>query len=285
MVKCTNLNQEGAIYPSLEDYTVGIYSLRMNQLSAYAPAATYHGHHIEYTEDKDFWRWLAYQHGSPVLELGCGTGRILIDLAFRSYRTTGVDHDLHMLQYARTRITPDIEPFIHLIRGDMVHLPLQEKYALIIIPCNTYTILRQPDRQSLLKNVSRLLQPGGCLSFSLPDPEMLRELPDEGEPLVESTFTHPISGEPVQASSAWKKSHGQIMLSWIYDHLHADGTVQRVETGVIHDIVSLKQHRKELRQAGLEIQDLYGDFDRTPYDRSESEYLIISARKAADPKS
>ena len=49
--------------------------------------SVYHAHHNRHLEDLPFWLDLAAQTGDPLLELGCGTGRVLIPLAQAGYRT------------------------------------------------------------------------------------------------------------------------------------------------------------------------------------------------------
>ncbi len=241
----------------------------------YPPASIYHAHHADFTDDLKYWRSLADHYGSPVLELGCGTGRVTTDLVQHGYPVYGIDHNRQMLAYCQSHVLgPDIRQ-AYLIQGDMVDLPLQRTFPLIIIPCNTYTILPTQQRLALLHNVSQLLSPGGCFSFSLPNPSMLLEMPDAGDPLPEADFLHPVSGNPVQVSSAWVRSGESITLTWIYDHLHADGTVERITTGATHDILSVEQHQEEFHQAGLEIQEIFGDFDRNAYNK-DSLYLIIN---------
>ena len=57
----------------------------------------YHAHHNRYKEDLPFWLELAARHGDPVLELGCGSGRVLLALAQDGYQVYGLDNDPGML--------------------------------------------------------------------------------------------------------------------------------------------------------------------------------------------
>ena len=57
----------------------------------------YQAQHSEYQEDIPFWLVLASEQGSPILELGCGTGRVLHPLAEAGYTCYGLDHDPGML--------------------------------------------------------------------------------------------------------------------------------------------------------------------------------------------
>ena len=64
-------------------------------------AALYHLHHLGYTEDLNFWLAEAERAGGPILELGCGTGRIMLPLLEKGTRIYGLDNDPHMLDYLK----------------------------------------------------------------------------------------------------------------------------------------------------------------------------------------
>ena len=57
-----------------------------------------HAHHNRHLEDLPFWLDLAGETGDPLLELGCGTGRLLVPLGQAGHRVIGVDHDPAMLK-------------------------------------------------------------------------------------------------------------------------------------------------------------------------------------------
>ena len=56
-----------------------------------------------YTADLDLWRSLAADAGGPILDLGCGTGRVALDLAERGFDVTGVDSDPELVEALRAR--------------------------------------------------------------------------------------------------------------------------------------------------------------------------------------
>ena len=70
----------------------------------------YHAHHGQYQEDLPFWLKLANQQGGPVLELGCGTGRVLLPLARGGFQTVGLDNDLEMLRFLQAARGADLQP-------------------------------------------------------------------------------------------------------------------------------------------------------------------------------
>ena len=99
----------------------------------------YHTHHQHVTEDLPFWQSLARWQGDPILELGCGTGRVLLPLAEAGHTVYGIDNAPNMLSFLRQRIPPELEDHIHLFEADMTHFSIDERFRLILLPCNTYS--------------------------------------------------------------------------------------------------------------------------------------------------
>ena len=88
-------------------------------------------------QDVAFYRDAAREFGDPVLELGCGTGRITMALAERGKRITGLDLSERMLERAvkkRAELRVEARERVHLVQGDMTRFELGEKFRLIIIP-------------------------------------------------------------------------------------------------------------------------------------------------------
>jgi SAM-dependent methyltransferase len=236
----------------------------------------YHAHHNRNTEDLSFWLELAAQMGDPVLELGCGTGRVLIPLLQAGYRCVGIDHDLDMLKFLHANLCPWEKHAPQLIMADISHIYLAAKFPLIILPCNTLSTLDADQRRSCLQCTCWHLQDGGTFAVSLPNPAALRRLPAKETSELEDEFFHPLTGNPVQVSSSWRRTKHTFTLTWTYDHLFPDGTVERVNIDTVHQLTSTESYLDDIRSSGLKIGAVYGDYDRTTYS-TDSPSLIILA--------
>jgi SAM-dependent methyltransferase len=236
-------------------------------------AALYHLHHQAYDEDFPFWRGLAAKQGCPILELGCGTGRVLLDLAQAGHPVVGLDHDPEMLAFLRNGLEGKDCKDVSLIEADMTDFSLDQQFPLIILPCNTYSTLDVAQRESALKAVYDHLIPGGAFATSLPNPAWLADLPLVGDPEEEMVFEHPESGNPVQVSSAWTREGEVVRMIWHYDHLLLDGNVKRVSTSITHYIESAETFTAEFKAQGFGVE-MYGDFKSRAYSE-ESVYLIL----------
>jgi SAM-dependent methyltransferase len=225
-------------------------------------------------EDLPFWLDLAAQAGGPLLELGCGTGRVLIPLAQAGYCTIGLDHDLSMLKYLQSNIGQQLQHVPQLFSSDIARFNLAAQFPLIILPCNTFSTLSDRDRRAGLSCAWKHLRKDGIFAVCLPNPELLMRLPSRSEVELEDEFIHPLTGNPVQVSSSWHRRKHTFNVTWIYDHLLPDGTVERLEVNTLHQLMLLKNYMDDIEVAGLKVREIYGDFDRSEY-TSDSPYLIL----------
>lgn len=87
--------------------------------------------------DVPFYVDLAKRIGGPVLEIGCGTGRVLLPIARAGITIHGVDRSLSMLGILHQKIErepPDVRDRVRTHNGDMRNFRVEQKYPLVIIP-------------------------------------------------------------------------------------------------------------------------------------------------------
>jgi len=130
--------------------------------------------------------------------------------------------------------------------------------------------------------VAEHLKTQGVFTVSLPNPALLARFKDSvgTESTQEAIFLHPQTGYPIQASSATEGVEGGVIWRWHYDHLLPDGQVERLTMSTKHYCTPLDVYLHEMREAGLHLRGLYGDFENGGY-TPESLYLILTAQKAA----
>jgi SAM-dependent methyltransferase len=238
----------------------------------------YQAHHRENLEDIPFWLDLARKQGSPFLELGCGTGRVLIPLAEAGYSGYGLDNDPNMLAYLHQQLTPAIQKKLSTVLADLSSFQIKMHFPLIILPCNTFSTLGADDRRSALQCIHQHLPADGLFATSIPNPEILANLEPTDQAEIEMFFPHPRTLNPVQVSYIIGRTAQNITLHWYYDHLHPDGKVERVTVSTSHCLTTTAQYRNEFTSSGFLLSELYGDFDYSPH-TPDSPNLIIIANK------
>ncbi len=243
------------------------------------PPHLYHAHHNRHNEDLPFWLKLAERQKGPILELGCGTGRVLLALARSGYASVGLDLDAGMLAFLQDQAQSEPAAPPAIFQADMAAYHLAQAFALILLPCNTLSALSSETRLAMLALACQHLSPGGLFAASLPNPAVLAGLPQQSDVEIEEILPHPVDGEPVQVSSAWQRSTDQFTVTWYYDHLLPDGQVERFIAQVHHTLQPVGVYTDELHRAGLVVDTLYGDFNQSPYTEN-SPSLILLARKA-----
>ncbi len=119
--------------------------------------------HEQLIEDLDFVLALANECGGPILELGCGTGRLLLPLIQAGHVVTGVDNEQAMLDRARHRMEGETEigqKRLKLIQADVRHLSLpgeENRYALALFSYNTLLHFQPREKRQALRQVKRFL--------------------------------------------------------------------------------------------------------------------------------
>ncbi len=101
------------------------------------------------------------------LDLGCGTGNLLATAKRRNIPLIGVDHSLEMLKRAK-------EKGNDLVMADLHHLPFRDNCIDGIVNMNVFYQLTRP--KTFLKEIHRVLKPGGKVVISTPKPKKLHPI-------------------------------------------------------------------------------------------------------------
>lgn len=240
--------------------------------------ALYHLQHKLESEDIDFWISLADRYGGPILELGCGTGRILLPLAEAGYAITGLDVNFQALIFLKNSFSKKLHDRIPIFQSNMARFHLSTNYSMIFLACNTLSTLTTETRLATFNMVANHLNPSGIFATSFPNPAYLEDLPDSAEMEIEETFIHPTTGNPVQVMSGWECTKYKIIFRWYYDHLFPDGHVVREENEIQHYLTSIDEYVAEMKAEKLNPIQVLGDFSCADYEIS-SPYAIVITRK------
>ena len=236
-----------------------------------------------YADDLPFYEALARRAEGPVLELGCGSGRVAVALARAGSEVWGIDIDEALLARGRGA-GEDVASRLRLERADMRDFSLGRAFDLIYAAMGTFHhVLSPADQAACLRCVHEHLTPGGLFVCDLRPALHAGWEPIESTPLLhEWTRALPRTGETVlklravRADAASQVQHE----THVYDVVAADGSVRRLVTSVDLRFTTRYEMEELLRGAGLVLDQLYGDYDLGPFEAT-SDLMITVARRPA----
>jgi SAM-dependent methyltransferase len=220
--------------------------------------------------------------GSPILELGCGTGRVLLPLARQGYRITGLDISPSMLDAARVKVDAEgLGDRVTLVEQDMRKLKVGTRFNLVFAAINSFMHLLTIEEQlAVLDRIRHHLNPGGLLLLDLFNPDLTRLLDLRGQLSLAKTMTDPDTGHRLMRFHSDKADLGQqtISVTFIVDEIDSTGHVQRTLFPFTIRYLFRFELELLLRHAGFEIETFYGSYDLDEY-TGDSPKMIAVARK------
>jgi SAM-dependent methyltransferase len=224
----------------------------------------------------------AVRCGSPILELACGTGRVLLPLARQGYQVTGVDVSPAMLDVARRKVAAEnLAERITLVEQDMRALELGSCFNLVFVAVNSFMhILNTDDQLDVLARIRRHLNPGGLLLLDLFNPDLSRLLDMRGEMALEKVMVDPDTGQHLMRFHTEKIDLGQqtIHVTFVVDEIDAEGHLQRTLFPFTMRYLFRYELELLLRLAGFQIEAIYGSYDLDEY-TGDSEKMIAVAHR------
>jgi SAM-dependent methyltransferase len=237
--------------------------------------------------DVDFFVEAARAAGGPVLELGCGTGRVLIPTARAGVDIVGLDLSSHMLQVCQARLLNQSEAVrsrVRLIQADMRHFDLARTFHLVTLPFRPFQHLTVvEDQLSCLGSIQQHLAGGGRLILDLFNPSLEALVRDNlGQELGdEPEFTSPDGRRVVRRHKIVSRDYANQInqVELIYHVTHPDGREERL----VHSFPMRYLYRFEaehlLARCGFEVERVYADYDKSPYGSKYPGELIFLAKK------
>jgi SAM-dependent methyltransferase len=232
---------------------------------------------LEGADDVEWFAGLARRTGGPILELGCGTGRLTVPIAQDGHHIVGLDHSAAMLERAERRARR-VDADVRWVEGDMRAFSFDEAFALIFIAFNSFLMLTSDDRWACLARVREHLAPKGRLAIDVfqPDPELIVGM--EGGVVDEWERADPETGRLVRKFSSSRANVDGVTYRIWFDET-VDGTLQRITATTALHYVYRREAELMLSEAGFQIETLHGDYDGNPADAKSRKLLIVAKRK------
>jgi SAM-dependent methyltransferase len=250
--------------------------------AAYDPIAAYYDLiHDPLEDDIASVVTLAVASGGPILELGCGSGRLLLPLGRAGLEVTGIDSSPVMLARAQARLAadPSAAARVHLVQADMAAFDLPgTAFALAIFGYNTFMHLDEQAALAALRCVRAHLLPGGRVWLDLENPFVLSDLPETGALELEAEFEYEAGEKKVRLWSAYAADAVEqaVDVLWVYEIAGRDGSAQRIEAQFRQHYTYPHQLDLLLSQAGLRLISLSGDYDGAPFDEDSGRLIALA---------
>ena len=229
--------------------------------------------------DVAFWQRLAAAAGDPVLELGCGTGRITLPVARHGTQVIGIDRSTPMLDRAarklrRVRLTRRAS----LVRGDIRHLPFRRaQFPLVMAPYGILqSLTREADLTATLASVARVLRTGGRFGIDL-----VPDLPRWSEYEARRTLSGAM-GRSARVSLVESVTQDRARGLTIFDQRYVvrrNGQRQQHTFTLTFRTLSIRQMTGRLERAGFAIDAVLGDYQGGPWDQRADVWVILARRR------
>ncbi len=233
-------------------------------------------------DDVEAYKKLVSRSGGDILELGSGTGRILIPLAREGNRVTGLEASEKMLKVCRKKMkdeTDDTTGNIDLIQGDIREFDLDKGFDMILAPCNLVNYLDTSDLKRTLSRVRSHLSDEGVLVIDNSIPDVERMVENDGEEQV-FEYEHPENGRKIIDSfTATYDFVDQIERDKIIISEY-DGEKKTRETAIEETLTFYfpRELKVILRCQGFEILEERGSLHENVPITEDSEEMILFCR-------
>lgn len=225
--------------------------------------------------DMQFYLMECKNSGGPVLEIGCGTGRVLLRLLANGIEATGIDLSPHMLEVLKRKAdSMGLKPEVHV--ADMTSFDLGKTFSLIIVPYRNFLELKDPSqRKKALSSFIKHLRKGGRLIIHGYNPSE-DELSMTGRyHMLESEDMVSPEGKPyrlewyLRYEPKGKVGHYRVVITF-------DGRKEEFKMDIHY--LETKKMRQLLSSAGFRNIKLYCGFDYSPYGEDCREVVWVAEK-------
>lgn len=235
-----------------------------------APALFNTDHETEI--DREFWLKQVEEYGDPVLEIGCGTGRVSIPLAEAGFSVVGIDLSTSMLAQARRK-----SDRVEWIQKDIRTFNLDRKFACILAPYYVINYLYElKDIEAVLRNCKAHLKPNGKLILDLVHlpPQFWREL-FEQEGAIETIreFAEPKTQQKIIVRFGEEYDFKEQIHSELISYHFSNGKV--MSDRLDHRIYFPKEIETILKYNGFHIKRCFGNYDSTPFTVDSLRHILV----------
>lgn len=245
----------------------------------YAPFYDWENARTVGRRDIPFWRGLAQRYDGPILELGCGTGRLALPLLKDGVAHVGIDRSGAMLSRARSKARrAGLLRKTRFVRGDIRHLPFRARpgFTMVMAPYGMLqSLTSERDLAATLESIARVLHKTGVLGIDL-----VPDLPrwDEYSQRVTLSGARGSSGHLTLRETVRQDRRRRLTA---FDQEYVErrgGRTRRHRFSLLFRTLSITQMRRRLENAGLRVQAVLGDYQGGPWHQEADVWVILASR-------
>ncbi|WP_431953305.1 class I SAM-dependent methyltransferase [Nocardia lijiangensis] len=249
--------------------------------------AEYYDLFTDWRRDADFFTAIAKEHGGPILELGCGTGRITLQIAQTGIDIDGLDlavERLRLAEMANRELPAEIRARFH--HADMRSFTLDRTFRMAMFP---YRVLQEltttTDKIACLEQVRAHLHQGGLVLIDNYSPSIphLATAPSRCTTTTEKLGP---AGETIRYTQhviARDYSNQTQQLQVVYDISYPDGSAEHLVIPYTTSYMFRFELEHLLARCGFTVMQVWGGFDFEPFDDDSPGELIVLARRDDQP--
>lgn len=236
--------------------------------------------------DIDFYLQYCLAAGGKILELGCGTGRVLLPIADADCQITGLDLSRYMLSKCRQKLqlkAKDVQNRVQLVQGEMTHFDLDDIFHLTIIPFRPFQhLISVNDQLACLRSINRHLAMKGTLIIDVFQVDLGRlnnpRFTEEVEDVAEFELSDGRRLRRTHRMTALHQAEQYNDCELIYYLTDTDGTTQRFVQTFPFRYFFRYEVEHLLARCGFKPVDLFGDFDKSPLTDDSPEMIFIAEK-------
>jgi len=248
-----------------------------NPWDAYAPFYDWENERTFGRRDIAWWKAFALRAGRT-LQLGCGTGRLIVPLARAGAPITGIDFSAAMLDKARVRarrLPRDRRP--GLVRGDIRALAFSDRtFSLVLAPYGVLqSLTTDADLDATLASVARVMEPGGTFGIDL-----VPDLPSWQSYRKEMRLRGRLGGAGIKLVESVRQDRRRGLT--IFDEEFIVGTgprARRHKFSLTFRTLGMAAFLNRLLDAGFSIHAVYGDYRGEVWTRKSDAWVVVARKR------
>lgn len=237
-------------------------------------------------KDIEFYINYSKKARGKTLELGCGTGRILIPTAISGCEITGLDVSPFMLKKCQEKLVKQpktVQDRVKLIQGNMTDFETEEMYSLVTTPFRSFQhLISIEEQKACLQCANKHLLPNGLLILDLfhtfPPRIYDKKYINEEEEINDLKLPDGRRIRRTSLTSAFHRAKQYNDIKLIYYISHPDGKEERLVQSFPFRYFFRYEVEHLLELCGFKVIELFGDFERAKFSDNSPEMIFVAEK-------